>query len=303
MSAARPALTIVGAGGLARALATALSRSGKARVTIASRRPARANALARGTRGLTSRRRIEDAVAQAEIVLLAVPDRAIAPLARDLVGMRKSWRGVVVLHAAGAKGPELLAPLRKRGAATGVWHPLAVLGARGDTALSGASARIEGSAKARNAARRLSRAVGLVPLSASRVTTARGRSGYHAAASLASNDVVALLAAAEGVLVRYGVGKRAALRALVALADGALRAVRRDGLHGALTGPVARNDGATLVAQLRALASDDPVAGEAHRALSLRLTDLAEAGGRLTKPEARKLRRLLARGPARRTTV
>jgi len=303
VSAARPALAIVGAGGLARAVATALCRSGKAAVTIASRRPAAAKALARRTRGLRASPRIEDAIARAEIVLLAVPDRAIAPLARALVGMRRSWRGVVVLHAAGAHGPELLAPLRSRGAATGVWHPLAVLGARGDGALSGAAARVEGTVKARNAARRLSRILGVVPLPGSGVKTERGRSSYHAAASLASNDVVALLAAAQGLLVRHGVGKRVALRALLALAESALIAVRRDGLRGALTGPVARNDGATLVAQLRALASDDPAAGDAHRALSLRLTDLAKACGRIDEPAARELRRLLARGPARRGTV
>ncbi len=293
MSAARPIVAIVGAGGLGRALAAALSRSGNAEVTIASRRTPR----------LRGARRIEDAVSDAEIVVLAVPDRAIAPLSRALVPMRRSWRGVVVLHAAGAHGPELLAPLRKRGASTGVWHPLTVLGARGQASLSGASARIEGSAKAVSASRRLSRLVGVVPLPGTGLSTRRSRSSYHAAASLASNDVVALLAAAHGLLVRHGVKKRAALGALVALADSALRAVRRDGLRGALTGPVARNDAGTLTAQLRALAVDDPVAGQAHRALSLRLIDLAEAGGRLDRPSARALRLLLGRGRARRATV
>ena len=285
MSVARPAVTIVGAGGLGRALAAALGASGRVAVTIARRRPAAAS------------------VAAADIVVLAVPDRAVAPLARELRGLRDSWRGVVVLHAAGAHGPELLAPLRARGAATGVWHPMAVLGASGRAAFSGASARIEGSAKARTAARRLSRLVGVSPLPAAGLKTPRGRSSYHAAASLASNDVVALLAAAHGLLVRRGVEKRAALRALLALTDSAIAGVRRDGIHGALTGPVARNDGATLASQLRALERDDPAAGDAHRALSLRLTDLAEEAGKLSAQEAAALRRLLRRGRSRSATV
>jgi predicted short-subunit dehydrogenase-like oxidoreductase (DUF2520 family) len=54
-----------------------------------------------------------------------------------------------------------------------------------------------------------------------------------------------------------------ALRALLALAEGTLTQVREKRLAGALTGPVARNDAGTLSAQLRALRSLDPAAGEA----------------------------------------
>jgi predicted short-subunit dehydrogenase-like oxidoreductase (DUF2520 family) len=303
VSAKQPAIAIVGAGGLARAMARALSRSGGAAVTVASRRPAAAKALARGAPGVRAVARIEDAIAGAAIVLLAVPDRAIAPLALALVPVLPSWRGIVVLHAAGAYGPELLAALGARGAATGVLHPLAVLGAGSGTPLSGAAARIEGQAAARAAARRLCALTGLIPLRGSGLQSPQGRCSYHAAASLASNDLVALLAAAHGLLVRRGVPGRDALRALTGLAEGALGQVRRVGLLGALTGPVVRNDGGTLLDQLRALAAEDPAAAAAHRALSLRLTDLAEAGGRLNKDASRAIRLLLARGPGRRPTV
>ena len=303
MSAARPAVAIVGAGGLAAAFATALARSGFASVTIASRRRATASAVARGVRGLRALPRIEDAIADAKIVLLAVPDRVITPLASALVLMRSSWRGVVVLHAAGAYGPELLAPLRARGAATGVLHPLCVLGALRDGALAGAAARVEGDANAKTAARRLCKLVGLVPLVQPKRQTSHGRRSYHAAASLVSNDLVALLAAGQGLLVRQGVSPRAAVDALTTLAEGTLRAVRSSGLPGALTGPVARGDLTTLEGQLAALAIDDKAAGEAHRALSLRLVDLAGATGRLDGKAARSLRRLLGRGPGRRRTV
>jgi len=300
---ARTEVTIVGAGGLARALSRALARSGKARVTIASRRAVAAAGAARGVRGVRAARRIEDAVAGASIVVLAVPDRSISPLARQLVPMRPSWRGVVVLHAAGAYGPELLAPLSRRAASTGVLHPLAVLGTRGSVALAGAYARIEGTAPARAAARRLCGLIGLTPLRGTGLQSPQGRSSYHAAASLASNDVVALLAAGQGLLIRRGVPAAAALRALVALASGALKQARDAGLPGALTGPVARNDRATLVAQLRVLAKADPAAAEAHRALSLRLVELASASGRMDKSVARALRSLLARGPGGSATV
>jgi predicted short-subunit dehydrogenase-like oxidoreductase (DUF2520 family) len=303
VSAEPLALAIVGAGGLARALARALARSGGARVTIAARRPASARAAARGARGVRSARRIEDAIDGASIVVLAVPDRAIRRLARSLVPLRASWRGVVALHGAGAFGPELLAPLRARGAATGVLHPLAVLGAAAAMPLAGAYARVEGQPAAERAARRLCALCGLVPLRGAGLHAAQGRRAYHAAASLVSNDLVALLAAAQGLLVRHGVSGRDALRALTVLAERALVQVRAEGLLGALTGPVARNDVATLAGQLRALRSEDPAAAAAHRALSLRLLELAGSSARGAGTDARELRRLLTRGPGRRRTV
>jgi predicted short-subunit dehydrogenase-like oxidoreductase (DUF2520 family) len=302
VSALRTKVAIVGAGGLARALSRGLASHPGLEVKVASRRPAAAAALARGTRGLLSARRIDEAVVDAAIVVLAVPDRSIASAARELVPMRPSWRGVVVLHAAGAYGPELLAPLGRRAASTGVLHPLAVLGAEGGAALAGAYARIEGQAKAKAAARRLCGLLGLTPLPGAGLQSHRGRGGYHAAASLASNDLVALLAAGQGLLVRRGVPAALALRALIALAEGALKQVRAAGLSGALTGPVARNDRTTLIAQLRVMAKDDPAAAAAHRALSLRLVELALASGRLDEPAARGLRALL-RGPRRVPTV
>jgi predicted short-subunit dehydrogenase-like oxidoreductase (DUF2520 family) len=303
LSAKPLAVAILGAGGLARAMARALGRSGGARVTIASRRPASATAAARGARGVKSARRIEDAIADASIVVLAVPDRAITPLARSLVALRASWRGVVALHGAGAYGPELLAPLRARGAATGVLHPLAVLGAAAGVPLAGSYARVEGQPAAARTAGRLCALCGLLPLRGSGLRTVQGRRAYHAAASLMSNDLIALLAAAQGLLVRRGVRERDALRALTGLAERALVQVRAEGLLGALTGPVARNDVATLAGQLRALQSEDPAAAAAHRALSLRLVALLESSVRRKRTDARELRRLLTRGPARQRTV
>jgi predicted short-subunit dehydrogenase-like oxidoreductase (DUF2520 family) len=299
----RDLVAIVGAGGLARALARALAAGGKTTVTVAARRPAAAAQAVRGVRGARAVRLIEDAVSSADIVILAVTDASIARVAQALVPMRSSWRGVVALHAAGAYGPELLAPLRAAGAATGVLHPLAVLGSRREPALTGSYARVEGDTAARTAARRLCAVAGLIPLRGARLGSPAGRASYHAAASLASNDVVALLAAAAGLLTRHGVSRRDAIAALTALASGALAQVQAFGLEAALTGPVARGDAATLKAQLRALAAADPDAAAAHRGLSMTLVELALAAGRIDRKTARGLRAALARGPGRSRTV
>jgi predicted short-subunit dehydrogenase-like oxidoreductase (DUF2520 family) len=177
------------------------------------------------------------------------------------------------------------------------------LGPKGATRLSGAYARIEGAPRAAAAARQLCKLAGLLPLRGPRLKTPGGRRAYHAAASLASNDVIALLAAARRLLVGLGVPERDAQSALLALAEGALRQARRAGLAGALTGPVVRNDASTLSAQLRALGAQDASAAVAHRALSLTLVDLAARSGRLGPESERSLRRLLTRGRGRRPTV
>jgi predicted short-subunit dehydrogenase-like oxidoreductase (DUF2520 family) len=303
MSPARVTVAIVGAGGLARAMATALGRSGRAAVVVGARRPSAAKAIARGIPNARAVRLDDPAIAEASIVLLAVPDGALSSVARELAERRPSWRGTVALHAAGAFGPELLQPLAARGASTGVLHPLAVLGSSGPSVLAGAAARIEGAPAARRAARRLAVLAGLTPLTAAALSSPAGRSAYHAAASLASNDLVALLVAARDLLVAHGVTRGAATRALSTLAAGAIAQVKTSGPAGALTGPVARGDAATLRAQLAALGEADPPAAEAHRALSLRLLAFAQESGRLDPAGATALRTLLARGRRRSPTV
>jgi predicted short-subunit dehydrogenase-like oxidoreductase (DUF2520 family) len=255
-------IAILGAGALARAVAPRLAPA-----VVWSRDPEDARALARTKRSLRAVRDLASAIRGSGIVWLAVPDAAVAPLAARLARLPQEWTGKVVLHAAGALGPDALAPLAARGASTGVLHPLAVLGTRG-ARLAGASARIEGGVKARAAARHLARRLGLRPLAAAKDLD---RPAYHAAASLASNDVVALLLAARALLLRAGVREPGASRAVVALAESALAVARRHGIEGALSGPAFRGDVATVAAHLRVLERADPDAAAAHRALARKL--------------------------------
>ena len=258
-------IAILGAGALARAVARKLAPA-----VVWSRDPSHARALARTRRGLSATGDLASAVRGADVVWLAVPDAAVSPLAKRLARLDRDWSGTAVLHAAGAFGPELLRPLAAQGASTGVLHPLAVLGTRG-AKLAGAAARIEGDAGAEAAARRIARRLGLRPLAASKRWDP---TAYHAAASLASNDVVALLLAARALLVRAGASEAAAARGIVTLAEGALAVARRHGIEGALSGPAFRGDLGTVAAHLRVLRRLDPEAAAAHRALAKTLRAL-----------------------------
>ena len=293
-------LACVGAGRVARTLLPALAAKGYAVDTVVARRAAAARSLARrlpGARASVALAR----VASASTILLAVPDGAIQEIAGRLAAAAgPRLPGRVVLHHAGSLGPEILQPLARVGAATGVFHPLQCIGGPPGSArsLPGSRALIDGSAPARGVARALARALEMVPLRFPAPLRPAQRRAYHAAASLVSNDLVALLALGVRLLEETGLDRRAALAALAPLARGTLQQAERSGLHGALSGPVVRGDAATVDAQLTALRRVGTDAVETHRLLSRLLLDAALAEGtELPAGAERRLRRLLRPHP------
>lgn len=296
-------VALIGAGRLARALARALPAAGRRVLALASRRTASARRLAAELASATRVVEPARALRSAPLILLAVPDDAIAPLAEHLA--KAAGPGLerrVVLHHAGRLGPEVLAPLAKRGAAVGVLHPLQTLAdPSAAAALAGSLARVEGRGEAARAAVALARDLGMIPVRAAAGAGRRERELYHAAASLAANDLLALLDLAVELMTRSGIDRRRAASGLARLMQGALRNAERLGPAGALTGPVARGDGDALVAHLARLGRASREAERLHRQLSARLVQMALAGGRLDPRGARELRRLLraGAGPAR----
>ena len=173
--------------------------------------------------------------AGADLVLLAVPDSAIAEAAALVVP------GPLVAHLSGATG---LAPLGDR--ETFSLHPLLAVTGPG-TPFAGAFAALDGtSPHALAAAESLAERLGLRTF---RVSEAN-RVTYHAAASVAANFLVTVEDLAERLAATAGVPREA----LVPLAHAALSAWAHDGAA-ALTGPISRGDDATVAAQRAALAA------------------------------------------------
>jgi len=302
MSPARPAVACVGSGRLAAVLLPLWRKAGWKIATVAGRNPDT-------TRGLAQRVRAEprlDLAGLAEapgVVLLAVPDESIAALAGDLA-RRGEWSGRIVLHHAGAFGPELLAPLTKAGAAAGVLHPLQVMPRDPSAPLpDGTRARCEGAPAALRIARRLARDAGLVALPARLKWTPATRTDYHIAAALAANDPVALLASAAKLVESSGLARREALDALLPLTRGALEQLATESPGHAVSGPVPRGDADTLEAHFLRLNRRDRDLHEIHRLLSSRVLKLAVEEGRLGERARKRLRKLIAAGRGPRQTV
>lgn len=204
-----------------------------------------------------------------------------------------------VLHTSGCTPVEALAALGARGAAVGFVHPLTAVPTEVSRDVSADSvARFRGvpfGVGGDEAACASARA--LVELLGGRSLDVRpgAQARYHAAAALAAGGTVALAEAARALMADAlatggsdGVGAGAedgcdpALEAVRHLVASAAANLARHAPAGALTGPFARGDGATLEAHLAALASGDDAAVRA-RALSMALApllvDLARARG------------------------
>jgi predicted short-subunit dehydrogenase-like oxidoreductase (DUF2520 family) len=233
-------------------------------------------------------------LALADVYLLAVPDASLHDLAKAL-GPRLP-RGVSVLHCAGARSPEELAPLRVHGVHVGALHPLlSFADRRHPPSLQGATFVAQGDPVALRRARRLVACVKGHWLP----TTALGP-GYHAAAALVANGGVALASAGLEVMLALGLPRRQALRGLAGLLRSVANNLEQVGLPGALTGPVARGDAPTVAAHLAALRALAPVSASTYASVQpLILAAALQAG--LPPADARRMRALLARQPQRKT--
>jgi predicted short-subunit dehydrogenase-like oxidoreductase (DUF2520 family) len=190
---------------------------------------------------------------EAELVLLCVPDSAVAEVARamDPSDVR------VVAHCAGALDLAPLAPHPRRASV----HPLVALTdpQRGADALVGAWFAVAGDPLVEEV---------VAALGGSQVEVGDDdRVVYHAAAVVASNHLVALLGQVQRLAAEIGVP----LDAYLDLARGTLDDVAAVGPAGALTGPVARQDWGTVAAHLAAIPASEQPAYLALAAAAARL--------------------------------
>ena len=182
-----------------------------------------------------------------EAIVLCVPDAEIPAAAAAVAGAAP-----LVGHTSGAT------PLEALGDSAGRFgvHPLQTFAdGSGPDAFAGAGCAIAGtSPEALTFADRLARDLGMTPFEIAE----DGRAAYHAAASIASNFLVALEAAAERVAGGAGLEPAEARALLAPLVRRTVEQWAEAGPERALTGPVARGDEDTVTAQREAVAAATP---------------------------------------------
>lgn len=187
-----------------------------------------------------------------DVIVIAARDGAIGSV---VAAMSKLDRNAVVVHCAGALDAEVLAQLRPLCAGVAQMHPMISFA---DPArppdLRGGHAHVAGDPEAERRARRLCRAIGLVP----RTFAGLDRVAYHASAGLVANGAAALAAAGAELLRRAGASDAAIPAMLGPLLRSVAENVERMGLPGALTGPVRRGDAAGIRKHLATLRDRAP---------------------------------------------
>ncbi len=220
-------VSVVGPGRLGRVLAAALGQAGYEV----------AGPLGRG-----------ESPPRADVALLCVPDGEIRSAAETLSGSAR-----MVGHTSGATP---LAPLAIAGADQFGLHPLQTFtGNETPRHLLGVGCAMAGSsAAALDVARELALSLGMLPFELSDDQ----RPAYHAAASVASNFLVTLEAAAEQIAAGAGLPADRARTLLAPLVRSTVENWAELGPERALTGPVARGDDETVAAQRAAVAETAP---------------------------------------------
>jgi predicted short-subunit dehydrogenase-like oxidoreductase (DUF2520 family) len=182
----------------------------------------------------------------ADLVLLAVPDTAIAEVAASLEP------GPWIAHTSGATPLAALEPHRRRFSV----HPLQTFTrARGAEQLDGAYAAVTGEAdEAVAAGFELARLLGLEPFE----LDDDDRALYHAGAAVASNFLVTIQRAAAELVSAAGAPPEAL--------EPLMRRTIENGFE--LTGPIARGDWETVEAHLRAIRERTPELEAFYRVLA-----------------------------------
>ncbi len=276
---------VVGAGRVGAVLGAALARAGHRVVAasgVSAASVARAAHLLPGVPLLPA----DDVARRSGLLLLCVPDDALAGLVLGLAETGALRPGQLVAHVSGAHGLAVLEPATRCGALPLALHPvLPFTGTDLDLVrLTGASFGVTTPEVLRPVGEALVLECGGEPVWVEDAL----RPLWHAALAHGANHLVALVAQSAELLRAAGAPDPAAVLGplLGAALDGALR-----GGDAALTGPVSRGDAGTVRAHLAALPAE---ARPAYVALARLTADRALASGRLDAIDAGELLGVLA---------
>ncbi len=295
MTAQRPGrlgVGVIGMGHVGPVLGSALRAAGHALVGVSASSDAareRADAMLPEVPVLE----VPDLVDRCELVVIAVPDDALAGLVAGLADLGAWQAGQLVVHTSGAFGVSVLDPARRSGVI-----PLAIHPAMTFTGTSLDVARLVGTPFAVTApgpVLPIAQAL-VVEMGGEPVVVDEDRRGlYHAGLAHASNHLVTLVSQASRVLSDAGIDDPGSY--LRPLLEATLDRALREGEAG-LSGPVARGDSGTVAHHMQSLLDEEDLedVADTYAQLARATVRMLEASHRVSERVALEILSALVLG-------
>lgn len=212
---------------------------------------------------------LETIILANDILFLTVPDEAIEEVWAQM--KHYSLTSKVICHCSGAMSSAVFSEIGQKGAFGYSVHPLLAIRSKEESyqELSQAFFTIEGSTEYLDELLSMFRLLG----NSVQVIAAEQKAKYHAGAVVVSNQVAALFHIGSRLLFECGFDKEASEQVLLPLFLNNCRGIAQDGVIKSLTGPVERNDAATVKKHLACLEGEDKLL---YRLLSKELVKIAE---------------------------
>lgn len=274
MSQPLPTLNLVGAGRVGKTLGRLWQQAGALQIQdVLTTRVASAQAAVDFI-GAGRAVAAPEQLRPADLWLLAVPDRQIAPSAQTLASL--GLPPALVFHASGALAATELAPLQARGWSCASAHCILSFAdpATAQQQFRGTVCALEGDTAATQRLKPLLTALGAQCFA----LATEHKLIYHAAAVWATNFLPVLQAQAEALWRHSGLPAELLPGLRERLLRHAVDNLLALGPAGALTGPAARGDSALVERQGQAIQALDADAGAAYAALSALASRLARQG-------------------------
>ncbi|HUN65602.1 MAG TPA: Rossmann-like and DUF2520 domain-containing protein [Bacteroidota bacterium] len=285
-----PKISVVGTGSTGAALCLALSRLGYPVASLVNRTGAPAKQLARkvGCRRVSTSP--ADVAGETDILIIAVPDDAIAGVASDIARTASlRWKHLFAFHLSGARTSDELAPLRKKGALVASVHPIQTFPASSPVQKRAGLFRgiwfgTEGEQKAAERAGELTGRLGGRQL----IVRKEHKTLYHVASVFASNYFVVLLNAIHELAISAEMYV-SWTELFGPLMTASMEHALRDGPADALTGPVVRGDLVTIDRHLAELTRRMPHLLPIYAMCGIEVARIRKQNGRIGQAEYDKI--------------
>lgn len=215
---------------------------------------------------------LEELVKLSDTLFITTPDGVIGSVWDCIRNKNMSVQNKIVCHFSGALSSDVFTDSQSTGAGVCSIHPMLAFSDKLTSYRIPANTffAIEGDETAVSAVKSLFESLGNTVC---RIDKSK-KSLYHTAASVLSNELVALLDMGYSLLEQCGFSRDNAVGATKNLVSGNVKSVLENGCVNALTGPVERNDLQTVKKHVNSLEGEDR---QIYILLAKRLVNLAKA--------------------------